>query len=525
MPFWSSRIWFALLPNSLLLRLNRADPNQQVWDFGDKTICRGIIATPLDLVPFEVDLERKTPSKAQSAHSTDKCKTNLPTGPHTNPITGLVIHPIGLDIASPPMTPLYTAVRLSATATNQDWWETNLPPQLTPAGHVVPPRWVTEIENKIHTRMTIAMASRIAGDDLDGDGGGEHDDDDENQDGAGRKGFLDSDSDSDEDDAEEGDDAHADFDPWAEEGPEVFPWRIRLWGLALSPGGGSSAVLATPQFATRPGRADWAAHRSQVLFESRRRGQHARRARAQPQPPPQPDPDVMNIDPQLSGGGVVVVVEEEEEEYTMNVEALTVEARLWEWMYGGGPGVPGLTPPPGDAPATTVITTVTSSSNPRRAAQLARDAEAQARRDRIASFFRPLLRDNQLCIVCADGKTTLTPLPLVPKQNAITTNSGDDDKGKEKEKEREEETDGAPRRHVDCECPFGHQFAICGVSGLPIMQVGVSRSCGTCHARCMRADVLADRWLEPAGLRAEAEVVRRESAVDVCPRCGGKHLD
>lgn len=496
----------------------------------------------MHLVPFEVDLGRKTFIKPKAAHSTEKCKTNLSTASHTNPITGLVIHPIGLEMTSPPITPLYTAVRLSATATNGDWWESNLPLQLNPAGHEEPPQWVTEIEAKIHTRMTIAMAGRIACDD----------DDDDSQDGTGRKGFLDSDSDkSDDDDDDEAaeDESHTDFDPWAEEGPEVFPWRMRLWGLAISPGGGSSAVLATPQLATRPGRADWGAHRSQVLFGARRRAQQSRRAR----PQPQPDPDAMNIDPELGGGATDVaaaVVEEEDEEYTMNVEDLTVEARLWEWMYGGGPGVPGITPSSGDVSDGGAVITFTS-SNPRRAAQLARDAEAQARRHRLASFFRPLLEDNQLCVFCADGKTTLKPLPLIPKKKKkkeiITIINGDqgmeedggekenegetkDEGEKEREEEEEEEEEeedenGVPRRHIDCECAFGHQFAICGVSGLPITQAGVSRSCGTCHARCMRADVLADRWLKPAGLHAEAEVVRQETAVDVCPRCGGKHLD
>lgn len=546
---WSSKIRYVNFLATSRLTITLANLDCQVWDVGGDRICRGMIATPLRLEPFQVDLGRKEPREPMPAHSTEQCGTNLPRGLHTNPITGLVIHPLGIDIASPPMTPLYTAVRLSATATNAHWWESNLPPLRTPDGAEQTPQWVRDIEAKIHTRTTVAMAGRIPGHRGDGD-----DDDDDSQDGedgiireddAGSEDAAAAAPGSDDDDDDDGD-SHADFDPWAAEGPEVLPWRVRLWGLALSPGGGSTAVLATPQLATRPERADWSTHRSQVLFGYQRRRP---RGRARPQQQLMDPAMAMDVDGghyyDAGGGGPGVeggatdVEEEEEEESMLNVEDLSVEARLWEWMYGGGPGVPGITPSTAATSAAAAATAAIDNAphqrppppslHPRRAAQLARDAQAQARRDRIASFFRPFLRDDadrssRWCVVCADGRSALTPLPLTPaaaeaEAEAAAVMNLDEDNGGVLLPPQQ------PRRHVDCECPAGHQFALCGVSGLPVAAAGVSRSCGACHARCMTAAVLADRWLAPAGREAEAEVVRAESDVGVCPRCGGKFLD
>lgn len=501
----------------------RTNLDCQVWNVGGDMICRGIIATPLRLEPFQVDLGRKEPVEPMPAHSTEQCKTNLPQGMHTNPITSLVIHPLGIDIDSPPITPFYTAVRLSATATNEHWWESNLPRQLTLAGTEELPQWVKEIEAKIHTRMTVAMAGRIP------THGGGNDDDDDSQDG--EDGIIREDAGSDasgsdeeragEDDDDDGD-SHADFDPWAGEGPEVLPWRMRLWGLALSPGGGSTAVLATPQLATRPERADWSTHRSQVLFGFQRR----RPRRARPQQELVDPAMAMDVDGGYyygGAGGEGPADFEEQEDSTVNVEDLTVEARLWEWMYGGGPGVPGITPSTAAEAAAAIAPhhAPPPSLHPRRAAQLSRDAQAQARRARIASFFQPFFRDpaRSRCVVCVDGRSTLAPLPLTPAAAQAEVEAvavALDDGGS---------SALSQRRHVDCECPVGHQFALCGVSGLPIVQAGVSRSCGACHARCMTAAVLADRWLAPAGRGAEAEVVRTESDAGMCPRCGGKFLD
>lgn len=126
-----------------------------------------------------------------------------------------------------PPEPLYTLIRLSATPTNQDWYQTNLPPT-TPF-----PQWAERIQRSV-TRQ-VSRVEALGGIDSE------------------------SDTDSEFDEPE----VH-DMTPVSEEviSSKVYPHRFRLWGLAASPGDGSIAALvskhATQHAERRP--------RSTVLF-------------------------------------------------------------------------------------------------------------------------------------------------------------------------------------------------------------------------------------------------------------------
>lgn len=430
-----------------------------------------MIATPIVAEPFEINLSAATRPKPN--HPTTKCKTTFPPKHINNPITGLIIHPIATETTAPPLTPLYTAVRLSATATSPQWSETNLP---TP-----PPQWLTAIQTFITRRVPLGQAGHegdvTAEGDEDGEDGIVRDPDDE----GANKSDNDDDDDDDHSDADDRD-PDADFDPWANEGPDVHPHRMRLWGLARSPGGGTTAILATPQLTQRPMRGTWGAHRSRVLF-----GWPARAAG---------DNENTAEDESTSATAAAVVSAS-----AVNIAAsLTTEARLWEWMYGGGPGVAGLTPRlEHDA--------LEGGGGGRRAgrAQQARDEDAVARRARLRDLFRPFV-DAQRCEVCGEdgggggggGGSKLAPI----------------------------DGEGGGGRVLDAVCARGHRVAVCGATGLAIMAPGISRACAVCQSRCHGAEYLLEKVLGPARVGEEVvKFVREEMGRGVCVRCGGKYLD
>lgn len=449
----------------------------QVWSFDDKKVCRGFIATPWVAEPFEVNLVHSNPHRPKPGHSTGDCKSTYPAASMTNPITGLVVHPVDLQTVSPYVIPLYTAVRFSATATNNNhWWESSLPQ------HRSQPQWATEIQSKINATFPLDAVDTV------GDGGSESGDDGIEHDRRIAK-KSDNEDQSEDEDEENNDDANGivggggslssrqgQVDAYTN--PEAHPLRMHLWGLATSPGGGATAVLASSQNTHKPERGTWMHHRSQILFGfSPRHGA--------------PGPTTGGEDNRHDD-------DEGDDHHAADVDGLSTEARLWEWLYGSGPGVPALTyyaspPPPPHAPSS-VTTTMTTTTNPRVAAHHAREVDAHARRGAIKALFTSLVA-GQTCGVCADGQTGL----LRPNDNN--------------------------ERLFDCACEQqGHRFAVCAASGLAIMEPGVSRCCGVCQARCLDVARLAG-LLAAAGKTGEAEVVRNEVNGNVCVQCGGKYLD
>lgn len=181
---------------------------------------------------------------------------------------GLVVH--DPDPQNKPPIPYYSLVRLSATSTNLDWYQTNLP-----EGNL--PQWVEDIGDQ-HARLVPRSAALYG---------------------------VDSDFES---DSENGEDRTMQEAPpaQAESVLQVHPYRFRLWGLAKSPGDGCTAVLASKHDTQHPDRRgvsnvhfDW-----QVPADTDDKPQRVRKIS----------------------------------------KTLTTEGRVWEWMYGMGEDVPGVTP-------------------------------------------------------------------------------------------------------------------------------------------------------------------------------------
>lgn len=84
--------------------------------------------------------------------------------------------------------------------------------------------------------------------------------------------------------------------------PQIHPYRFRFWGMASSPGGGSTAVLVSKHSTQYPDRRG----ASKLMFEWKS---------------PTEEKEYKTRDP---------------------LGRLTTEGQVWEWMYGGGPEVPSV---------------------------------------------------------------------------------------------------------------------------------------------------------------------------------------
>ncbi|KOS17455.1 hypothetical protein ESCO_002896 [Escovopsis weberi] len=250
-----------------------------IWPEGDDAfVARGVIATPFVVKPFQVALNSVLAEPIKD-HSPRECSSQYPGEDEasTNPITGLVIHPP--DPRMKPEVPHYTAVRLSATPTNADWYQTNLPEHLAPL-----PQWAEDLGDQ--TARLVGRGAALEG--------------------------VDSDFDSDSDDAE---DSHA---PSRPAGLQVHPHRFRLWGLALSPGGACSALLASRHSTQHPDRRGFCS----VHFDWR-----------VPDGRAAPTTTLTSTTATTSASTST----------TVTTTPLTTEGRMWEWMYGMGDDVPGAT--------------------------------------------------------------------------------------------------------------------------------------------------------------------------------------
>ncbi|KAI0848074.1 hypothetical protein F5Y00DRAFT_97691 [Daldinia vernicosa] len=264
-----------------------------IWTIGESKICRGIIATPSQAKAFQIPFDSNQSSRV-TKHTTDECKTTYPDSESKdlsqNPITGLIIHPPPLSQTT--AMPSYSLVRLSATHENSSWYQTNLPLPPNPEDGTIGPRWATEITQTIEHQLPRAMAYKPIVE--HGNTGSEDDSADEEE--------IDVDS-------AEG----SDYDPeenfaGLDTEDQVHINRVRIWGITASPGGGVTAVFTSQYSTVWYGRDTYAGVKCRVLFgrydRSTDRSQGADTARA--------------------------------------MEKLSTEARMWEWMYGGGPSVTGV---------------------------------------------------------------------------------------------------------------------------------------------------------------------------------------
>ncbi|KAK8080239.1 hypothetical protein PG997_008057 [Apiospora hydei] len=282
-----------------------------IWTVEGARVCRGIIATPARVQPFQVTFDSSASPDVTTPHSTEVCGTTYASDEEAeqalNPITGMVIHPPNLSESGP--SPYFSLVRLSATASNHDWYQTNLPIASDPNSPSTRPKWATEMTQFIEEKQPMALAYRPVNPE------GKLPKGDNDEDAAGDEEEEEDDDDDDDEDEEEDDDGSdwgsvEDFSKTEYLGElerlagmeKVNMTRIRTWGMTASPGGGTHAVFVTLNSTIKPERHTFGGMRCRVLF-----GQ--------------------NIAPP--------------DERVLAMKKLSTEGSMWEWMYGGGPPVPG----------------------------------------------------------------------------------------------------------------------------------------------------------------------------------------
>lgn len=173
----------------------------------------------------------------------------------------MVIHAPDPSLKTP--TPLFSLVRISLTASSPDWFETNVPQE----AQTTVPSWVSHLQ-----QTSTRLIPRTKAVNIPDVGSDSEDTDDELDDIEGP-------------------------------GPKVHPYRFRFWGMAASPGGGSTVALVSKHNNLYPSRAA----RCRLIF------------------------------------GEAVRTEGREEAVRPHLKGLTTEGKMWEWMYGGGEDVAGVT--------------------------------------------------------------------------------------------------------------------------------------------------------------------------------------
>ncbi|KAI0198900.1 hypothetical protein F4808DRAFT_462288 [Astrocystis sublimbata] len=355
----------------------------RIWTVPGANLCRGVIASPTKVQAFELPFHNISPVPK---HLTDECGTTYPSEEDLahmgNPITGLIIHPP--SFSNDTATPSYTLVRLSASHDTPAWHQTNLllprPPNtfahdgdvsmgmgigvgvgMTEEDPQNPNlnfnfQWATDIGQIIEHKLPRTLAYRHqtdAGGDRNGAGGNndaavaafESDDDDDDSDDSDVFGDYSDDDDDDNngngnengtagkgkgkgkgkesrDNGDEGDVLPAMFRGIDTE-DQVHLSRVRIWGLAASPGGGTAAVLVSLHSSLELERDTFAGLNVRVLFGATPRVEWGEQNQHQNQ--------------------------SQNQSYGYGAEDLqhcSTEARAWEWMYGGAPPVPGYSAPP-----------------------------------------------------------------------------------------------------------------------------------------------------------------------------------
>ncbi|KAG6020975.1 hypothetical protein E4U41_002649 [Claviceps citrina] len=231
-----------------------------IWHEGDSRLARGIIATPFAVKPFQVDLCAAEQSPPTGAHSPEECRTLYPQPEDvsTNPITGkslrspntlllptdlIIHHP---DPSDKPPEPLYSLVRLSATPTNQDWYQTNVP--ASPHEQQLP-QWAERIRRALGRQ--VPRVDALGGvDDSESDTDSEFDEPEVDMSILASHG------------EEEHQHQHQHLLSKAQLQVQVHPHRFRLWGMAASPGGSCTAALVSKHVTQHSDRRP----RSRVLF-------------------------------------------------------------------------------------------------------------------------------------------------------------------------------------------------------------------------------------------------------------------
>ncbi|KAK3940270.1 gpi-anchor transamidase [Diplogelasinospora grovesii] len=450
----------------------------------DAKYVRGIIVTGFKAVSF-LDVPLQHSAHQDEPHTMDECGTTYPdeNAPH-NPIIDLVIHPPNFTHPAP--TPLYTCIRMSATNSNPDWWESNLP---TFTGEPFGPQWANDITEKLDVGIPADIYQRFGGmNDDDEDDEGDEDVEDDADDDVNDMDDDDDDDDyygsgNEEDGGRENENEHSNKVEVLTESKtnDIHPHRFRLHGLASSPGGGGvTAVLASVHNTQHPDRGGWHTMRSVVYFGHKTRHLSRHHLRIQNQPHSQTG---------------------QQQQQQVGMSGVSTEGALFEWMYGNGPEVPGAT--------TTHPNTLFSVGL-----------------GGMMNDMFMVLQGVQKCNLCGSTITT----------------------------QAQEGGGGGMMKSV---CAKGHRFGTCATSRLAIQIPGITRCCGTCGSRTLRAEYIADKaaaqmyahefkehvercktmiqegepdnWWEQEteegledGLRG---MIIKELGDGFCGRCGGKFLN
>ncbi|KAI5919783.1 hypothetical protein F4810DRAFT_714134 [Camillea tinctor] len=387
-----------------------------IWTIDDSKVCRGIIATPARVQAFQLPFDA---TSSNTIHTADECGSTYPLADDAlqaeNPITGLVIHPPS-SLHAPQPVPSYSLVRLSATSQNRGWHQTNLPPSpLPPTPNPIDdpsPRWVTEIRQTIERQLPRALAYRrmlSAGDSISSapstSSSSDYDDSELDDDDS-----LMAKDGGDEEEEEGGNDEN--MGPLLgvrtlDTADQVHTTRVRIWGMAGSPGGGTTAVFVSEHSTVKPERDTYAGLNCRVLFG---------------RVPGRGDNSIGISEPETE-----TEIEKEREREKM----LSTEARMWEWIYGGGPPVPGI-----------------SAAGTDHGGEEGDEADQVALRDHFA-----LVRQQQVCAFCETR--------LEPSEDAKSSR-----------------------------CGRGHVFENCVATQVPILAPGTSNTCGVCGSKCLKPSEL-----------------------------------
>lgn len=353
------------------------------------------------------------------------------------------------------------------------------------------PCWATEIEQSVQHQLPRALAYQMvynpentdyddelleeeegedeinSNSDVDENGG--------NGDGDGGGGGVRGGQKGDEDD-ENNDDGMGDIAGMRglDTSDQVHTTRMRIWGLTASPGKGVTAVFVSPHGTLKPDRITFGGMKFKVLF-----GRHV---------------GIAGGGEERDEAGVDGDDNDEAPPPTTALQKLSTEARMWEWMYGGGPPVPGV--------LTRNRNTDSSSSSNRSSAERTTTIEG------ITQLNRNLtkLATSQLCPFC---ETRIKP----------TTNTNNN-------KNRETSSSSSSSA-----CANGHVFENCAATGIPILAPGVSNTCAVCGSKCLKPGELlaiaAAAAAEPGFGFAGGDVqsVVDEISPELCGGCGGKFIN
>lgn len=237
---------------------------------------------------------------------------------------------------------------------------------------------------------------------------------------------------------------------------QVHPRRFRLWGLAASPGDGCTAAVVSKYNTQHPNRRD----RAEVVFG-------------------------WCVPPDGEDGDDTTAAAAAAYNKPMPARA-TTEARVWEWLYGRGPEVPGTTD------ATDILTLASSMSTLRRQF---RDVLPRVH----CVFCDTRVWENGAEAICDKGHSFGTFFQLCSRPWL---------------REGKESISKKLARLL------ANVFvATCASSGMPIMAPGISRVCAVCGLRCLQTAELARLAREHLG-----HGVPLDMSAEICGGCGGKFI-